>query len=86
MPLAKLRPDYETSNARPAPRSADGATAIASPARILQDRIERHAQLGAMQDIEKWSPRRTLAFIVVTTAALWAAIIAGAAQAIHAIA
>ena len=90
MPLAKLRHDYVPLPAgSPMPQltgNIDGLAAIASPARRLQEQLERHAVEQGTSKIEKWSQRRAVAFMIGASAALWMALIVAGAQVAHAIA
>lgn len=90
MPLAKLRQDY--TPLQPATQAAQRTAEIGdivpapSPALALQRRLAQHAAAAQATDIEKWSPRRSLALIVSVSAALWLAILMAAAEAIKAVA
>jgi hypothetical protein len=90
MPLGKLRQDYvPLPAAKPMPPltgNIDSFTASPSPARALQQQLEMHASEQHLPDIQKWSPRRALAFIVMSAAALWMALIVAGAQVVRAIA
>ncbi len=84
MPVRKLREDYTPqSTAQPAPRltgNIDGVAAMHSPARSLQQQLEMHAANQILPHVEKWSPRRALAFIVATSAVLWMGLIVAGAE------
>ena len=54
----------------------DGSPSSASPARILQDSLGARL-LSATEADGRWSARRTLAFAVCASAALWGGIAAG---------
>jgi hypothetical protein len=41
----------------------------------LQQRLAQHTAASTATDLEKWSPRRSLALIVSASAALWMAIL-----------
>lgn len=89
MPVPKLREDHGPSTARPATRltgNIDGVAAMPSPARSLQQQLEIHAASRMVPHVEKWSPRRALAFIVAASAALWLALIIAGAEVIRLIA
>ena len=90
MPLAKLRPDFvPLPAATPLPQltaNVDGAAAVPSPARALQQQLEQRAEEAMGRDLARWSPRRTLAFVVTTSAALWMALLMAGAQVAHAVA
>ena len=66
--------------------SVEALVATASPARLLQERLERHAAQSPTPDIRKWSQRRAPTFIVTSSAALWMAILVASAEAVKAIA
>ena len=84
MPLAKLHEDYTPlPPGKPAPQlsgEADQFTPAPSPALALQQRLAQHAAAGTATDLEKWSPRRSLALIVSASAALWMAILMAGAE------
>ena len=40
-------------------------------------RARRRASVPAHNDLKRWSPRRTLAFIVITNGSFWAAVAYG---------
>jgi len=86
--LGKLRQDYTPIPVRafqaPTHLTGDLSAAIAapSPARALQEKLE--FSTGVSLD-EKWSPRRSLALIIVSASTLWLAVIAAAGGAMHAI-
>lgn len=86
MPLAKLREDYAPLPSVQPTANLDGAAAAPSPARLLQQQLELRALESSGQDLQKWSARKSLAFIVTASAALWMAIIVASAEAIHLIA
>jgi len=79
MSLAKLRQDHmPTPSAAPAPQLStelEGLAAAPSPALALQQRLAQRAIAVPASDVEKWSPRRSLALIVSASAALWLAIL-----------
>ena len=74
--LGKLKQDYT-----PFP-SADPRVQLPSPARALQMSLE--ALTAPLPEEEKWSARRSLAFMVASASTLWLAIIAAGATAVHA--
>ncbi len=86
MSFANLRQDYipfpATKQATPqlAAEIEDFAP-IASPALALQEHLARHTVPAPATDIQKWSPRRSLALIIAASAALWLAILMVGAQA-----
>ena len=84
MPLGKLREDYvpfpASGPASPLTGDVDGFSATPSPARALQHKLELHTAEQALGNIEKWSPRRALAFIIAASAALWMALILAGAE------
>jgi hypothetical protein len=83
MPVRKVREDYTPTTAQPATRltgNIDGVAAMPSPARSLQQQLEMHAASQILPDVEKWSPRSALAFIVAASAALWMALIVAGAE------
>jgi hypothetical protein len=79
MPLAKLRQDHKpTPSAKAAKQigsDLDGLAATPSPAFALQQRLAQHAIVVPAADVDKWSPRRSLALIVSASAALWLALL-----------
>lgn len=85
MPLAKLRQDYTpTPSAAPAPQidaEPDNFQAAPSPALALQQQLAQRAVAAPATDIERWSPRRSLALIVSASAALWLAILMAGTEA-----
>mgnify|MGYP003114537849 FL=1 len=50
--------------------------AIPSPAHALQERLETAFAEPVVEN--RWSPRRTLAFLVFTCGAFWGAVVGGA--------
>ncbi len=73
-----------TPSAASAPQlSADleGLAAAPSPALALQQHLAQRAVIAPAADIEKWSPRSSLALIVSASAALWLAILMAGAEA-----
>lgn len=55
-----------------------------SPALTLQRQLEHHHQIAG--ELQKWSPRRAMAFIVTASAALWMAILVASAEVVKAVA
>ena len=62
-------PPFPTTN-------ATDAFAIPSPAHALQERLETAFADPVIEN--RWSPRRTLAFLVFTCGAFWGAVVGGA--------
>lgn len=85
MALAKLRQDDLPSvSAATAPQLSAQVEDFApapSPALALQQHLAQRAAAAVAPDIEKWSPRRSLALIVSASAALWLAILMAGAEA-----
>ena len=89
MPLLQPRENLPLPEPKAKPKisgSVETLVATASPARLLQERLERHAALSPTPGIQKWSQRRALTFIVTSSAALWMAILVAGAQAVKVIA
>jgi hypothetical protein len=84
MPIAKLRQDYTpTPSAAPAAQpSTEPETfeAAPSPVLALQQQLSQRAVAAPATDVDKWSPRRSLALIVSASVALWMAILMGGAE------
>lgn len=85
--LSKRRWEYR-AEATPAARarpSADlgGATPMPSPARMLQQQLELQAIAAFPPELEKWSQRRRLAFLVASASSLWLAVLAAGTGAVH---
>lgn len=83
MALAKLRQDYSPP-AAPAPQLSTELGDFApapSPALALQKQLAQRAVIATSTDVEKWSPRRSLALIVTASAALWLALLMAGAEA-----
>jgi len=75
--------DLPTSEAVPAPPFADvaeasTALAIPSPAHALQQQV--HSAFAAPLTQDRWSPRRTIAFLLFTCGAFWGGVIWGLMQ------
>jgi len=84
MALAKLREDDLPATAAPAPQLSAQVEDFApapSPALALQQHLAQRAAAAVAPDVEKWSPRRSLALIVSASAALWLAILMVGAEA-----
>jgi len=79
MPVAKLRQDeMPAPSAAPAPQTSsepETFEATPSPVLTLQQRLLDRAAVTPKTDVEKWSPRRSLALIVSASVALWLAIL-----------
>jgi hypothetical protein len=77
MAVAKLREEYLSApaSAAPAPQSGSDFAPAPSPALALQQHLAQRTIAVAATDIDKWSPRRSLALIVSASAALWMAIL-----------
>lgn len=77
MAVAKLREDYQAAPvpAAPAPEVSSDFAPAPSPALALQQHLAQRAVAVGATDIDKWSPRRSLALIVSASAALWLAIL-----------
>lgn len=58
--------------------AGDGSAAVESPARRLQIELERNWTVEAEQ--ARWSPRRSLGFIIIASTLLWGALIWGVVQ------
>lgn len=83
MALAKLRQDYSPS-AAPAPQLSTELGDFApapSPALALQKQLAQRAVVATAADVEKWSPRRSLALIVSVSVALWMALLIAGSEA-----
>ena len=85
MPLAKIREDYtplpSTPPAPPVTTELEGFAPVHSPARALQQQLVQRATTVNTVNVQKWSPRRSLALIVSVSAALWMAILMAGAEA-----
>lgn len=71
----------EDQGATPVSTAREGATAVQSPARMLQQLLDERN--GQMVDTyaERWSHRRAVAFITASASALWMAILVAGATA-----
>lgn len=84
MAVAKQKTEWPV-NATGATLPVDARTGHApSPARALQQLLDERT--SRVSDSERWSRRRQLAFILVSAAALWAAILEVATQTVRAVA
>lgn len=83
MPLAQLKPTpYDHAPpARSFAADAEALSPVGSPAQRLQQRLE--AQIAPDPVVERWPIGRSVALIVASSVALWAAILEAGAQAIH---
>lgn len=73
-----------TPSAAPAPQLStelESFAATPSPALALQQQLVQRAIAVPAANIDKWSPRRSLALIVSASAALWMAILLTGAEA-----
>jgi hypothetical protein len=78
MAVPKLREDYQPTAASTAPQLSSNLSDFAaapSPALALQQHLAQRAIAATAADVDKWSPRRSLALIVSASAALWMAIL-----------
>ncbi len=77
MAVAKLREEYLSTpaSAAPAPQLSSDFAPAPSPVLALQQHLAQRTVAAAATDIDKWSPRRSLALIVSASAALWLAIL-----------
>jgi hypothetical protein len=87
MPVAKLRQDeMPTPSAAPAAQPSTASTepetfvATPSPVLTLQQQLLDRAAVTPQADVEKWSPRSSLALIVSASVALWLAILMAGAE------
>lgn len=84
MALEKHKTEWTPAPA-PVPRArVDSTIAAPSPARALQQLLDERTSAAA--DVQRWSRRRQLAFIVVSSCALWFAIIAAFTEAVKLVA
>ena len=78
--LQEGTPKPAATSSRPGPvviETAGAATPVAAPPRAMQRELAEALAAGAFDpraDDVRWSPRRTLAFIVVTCSAFWIAV------------
>ncbi|PZU09196.1 hypothetical protein [Sphingomonas sp.] len=63
----------------PVAAARDGAMAVQSPARLLQQLLDERSAVPEPH-VERWSHRRSVAFIAASASALWLAILAAGAQ------
>jgi len=83
MALAKLREDDLPATAAPTPQlstQVEDFVPAPSPALALQQQLAQRAATAVAPEIDKWSPRRSLALIVSASAALWLAILMAGAE------
>lgn len=90
MALASLKPepfvDAPQSRGNPVlTTNVDGLAVAISPARALQNRLELGTSVGPVAAPHRWSTRRSVAFIITASFALWAALLVMASQTLHAI-
>jgi hypothetical protein len=76
MAVRKLREDYM-------PVSAAQSVGNAHYTQLRERLLEMHPGEQTSSDVATWSPRNTVAFIVVASAALWTGLIMGVAQILH---
>jgi hypothetical protein len=84
MAVAKLREDYQPAPASATPQLSSDLgdfTATPSPVLALQQQLAQRAIAATATEVDKWSPRRSLALIVSASAALWLAILMMGAEA-----
>jgi len=84
MALAKRRQDYSPTPSAAAPQLSTDLGDFApapSPALALQQHLAQRAVVATTADVEKWSPRRSLALIVTVSAALWMALLMAGSEA-----
>jgi hypothetical protein len=77
MAVAKLREDYLSApvSAPPSSEPTKDFAPAASPVLALQQQLAQRAIAATATEVDKWSPRRSLALIVSASAALWLAIL-----------
>ncbi|HMI20738.1 MAG TPA: hypothetical protein VK533_14470 [Sphingomonas sp.] len=86
MAVAKLREEYLSTQASAAPAPQLGSdlgdfASTPSPVLALQQHLAQRTVAATATDVDKWSPRRSLALIVSASAALWMAILMMGAEA-----
>lgn len=90
MPLAKLKPSFPQSDSpvRAPALTADPErmSAVPSPARLLQQRLERSTGIAVAPGAGTWPLHQKAALIVTASMALWLALLTTATQAYHAVA
>jgi hypothetical protein len=91
MAVAKLREDHMSAQApaTAAPQLSTNLTdlvATPSPALALQQHLAQRAIAATAPNVEKWSPRSSLALIVAASAAMWLAILMIGAETVKLIA
>jgi hypothetical protein len=76
MAQRKIQAEWsEQQDSSPVATAREGTMAVQSPARLLQQLLdERNGQLPEPQ-VERWSQRRAVAFILASASALWMAIL-----------
>lgn len=85
MAAAKQKIEWPVNATAASSGGSDRAGAHApSPARALQRLLDQRT--APVEEVERWSRRRQIAFIAVSATALWAAILEIASQAVRAIA
>lgn len=83
MPFAKLRQDYTPLPTAPAPEASievEEILPVHSPALALQQKLAQRANVANGANLEKWSPRRSVALIVSASLALWVGILMAGAE------
>jgi hypothetical protein len=84
VPVAQLKYEPEPQATHHGPHFTRQSGTGPSPALVLQRELEQHHQIAG--DLDKWSPRQAMAFIVGASAAMWMAILAASAEAMKALA
>ena len=83
--MALPQPKFDTlASFAPALVEAGTHVAAPSPARLLHERL--HQSIAAEQQVQRWSHRRRLAFILTSAAGLWATLIGSGYGLVHLIA
>jgi hypothetical protein len=59
----------------------ESSMSVQSPARVLQRLLDERNSAFPEPHVERWSQRRTVAFLVASASALWLAILVAGAQA-----
>jgi hypothetical protein len=87
MAQRKLKNEWsEQPGGSPVATAHDGATAVQSPARLLQQLLDERNAAFPEPHVERWSQRRAVAFMVAAASGLWIAILVAGAQAAKALA
>jgi hypothetical protein len=87
MAQRKLKTDWtEHQDATPVAAAREGAMAVQSPARLLQQLLDERNGVLPEPHVERWSQRRAVAFIAASASALWMAILTTAAHVVKAVA